>query len=92
VTVPIPYLVHQLHCYQQEQQQWGLYEEHMALLQQQQQQQQQQGCYDSDAAQLADLQGLPLAGSLGTETLLSDDAILGLQAQVGSSPVAYHQL
>jgi len=83
--------MHQLHCYQQEQQQWGLYEEHMALLRLQQQQQQ-QGCYDSDAAQLADLQGLPLAGSLGTETLLSDDAILGLQAQVGSSPVADHQL
>ena len=83
--------MHQLHCYQQEQQQWGLYEEHMALLRLQQQQQQ-QGCYDSDAAQLADLQGLPLAGSLGTETLLSDDAILGLQAQVGSNPVADHQL
>ena len=81
--------MHQLHCYQQEQQQWGLYEEHMALLRMQQQQ---QGCYDSDTAQLADLQGLPLAGSLGTETLLSDDAILGLQAQVRSSPVADHQL
>ena len=84
--------MHQLHCYQQEQQQqWGLYEEHVALLRLQQQQQQ-QGGYDTDAAQLADLQGVPLAGSLGNETLLSDDAILGLQAQVRSSPVPDHQL
>lgn len=67
---------------QQQQQRRALYEQHMALLHLQQQQQQQGGYEQLSAAQLAELQGVPLAGPMGSDPLMSDEAILGLQAQV----------
>lgn len=72
------------------QQQRRALQQHMALLPLQRQQQQQQGGYEHlDAAHLAELQGNPLAGSLGSDALLSNEALLGLQAQacLTSSPV-----
>ena len=56
----------------------------MALLHLQQQQQQQAGFEHLSAAQLAELQGMPLPGPLPSDSLLSTDAMLGLQAQVTS--------
>ena len=75
---------------QQEQQSRALYEQQMTLLhlqQQQQQQQQQAGFEHLDAAQLAELQGVPLPGQMPGDSLLSTDAMLGLQAQVTSKPL-----
>ena len=72
---------------QQQEHQRRALQQHMALLQLQQQQ---QGGYEHlDAAHVADLQGNPLAGSLGSDALVSNEALLGLQAQacVTSSPV-----
>lgn len=64
----------------QQQERWNAYEHHMALLHLQHQQ---GGGYDaSDAAQLAELQGVPLT-SLGS---LSNDALMSLQALVGPYP------
>ena len=68
---------------QQEQQSRALYEHQMALLHLQQQQQH-SGFEHLNAAQLAELQGMPLPGPLPSDSLLATDAMLGLQAQVTS--------